>query len=323
MENRLLVSSSPHFRNNDTTARIMLDVVIALIPAALAGTYFFGIRALLVILVTTASSVAAEYIACKALKKEPSIRDYSAIVTGLILALNLPSTIPLWIAAVGGAVAIVIIKQMFGGIGQNFMNPAAGARVILMVSWTGPMTKWAAPGYDAVSSATPLALIKKGGEAMEGAVIPGYLDLFIGNKAGCIGETSVLVLLIGAAYLLYRRVITPEIPLVFIGTTAALTWILGGDALFKGDALYHILSGGLVIGAFFMATDYSTSPVTFKGRIIMGLGCGLITSVIRLYGGYPEGVSFGIILMNIMVPLIDRYTIPKSFGGGKTVERYS
>jgi electron transport complex protein RnfD len=320
LESTLLVSSSPHLRDRVTTRRIMMDVVIALIPASAFGIYFFGVRALMVIITTVLSCVVSEYITRKLMKRDSAIEDFSAVVTGVLLALNLPPTIPLWIAAVGGAVAIVIVKQLFGGIGQNFMNPALGARVFLLLGYTQSMTKWIIPGQlDAVSSATPLALIKRGTETVEG-VLPGYWDLFIGNVGGCIGETSVLALLIGAAYLFYRKVITPEIPLTFIGTAALLTWIFGGEGLFTGNALYHVLSGGLIIGAFFMATDYSTSPITTKGKIIMGAGCGLITVVIRLFANYPEGVSFAIILMNVLVPLIDRFTIPKSFGGEKAIE---
>lgn len=315
METSFLVTSSPHLRDNASTRRIMIDVAIALAPASLFGIYFFGLRSLLVILVTVLSCVASEYIARKAMKRESTIGDFSAVVTGILLALNLPPTIPLWIAAVGGVIAIVIVKQIFGGIGQNFMNPALAARVMLMVSWPVQMTKWVNPGPDAVSSATPLAFIK-GKEAVEG-VMPGYMDLFLGSVGGTIGETSALAILIGAAYLLYRRVITPHIPVAFIATAAVFTWIFGKDGLFTGDFIYHILAGGLMLGAFFMATDYSTSPVTSKGRIIMGVGCGLLASVIRLYTNYPEGVSFAIILMNIAVPLIDRFTVPRSFGGEK------
>lgn len=314
MENSLIMSSSPHLRDNASTKRIMKDVIIALLPAVIAGVYFFRTDALLVIFVTVISCVVSEYIARRIMKRESSISDFSAVVTGLLLALNLPAAIPLWIAAVGGVIAIVIVKQLFGGLGQNFMNPALAARVILLISWAGPMTNWVSPGSDAVSSATPLALIKEGNEAAA-----GILDLFTGNIGGCIGETSALALLIGAAYLLFRKVITPVIPITFIGTLALFTWIFGGQALFTGDFVYHVLSGGLILGAFYMATDYSTSPVTRKGKIIMGVGCGLITAVIRLYANYPEGVSFAIIFMNIIVPLIDRYTVPKSFGGEKSV----
>lgn len=314
MDNSFVVSSSPHIRNSATTSGIMRDVIIALLPAAAAGIYFFGLRALLVILVTILSSVVSEYIARRVMKRDNTLMDFSAVVTGLLLALNLPSTIPLWIAAVGGAFAIVVVKQLFGGLGQNFMNPALAARVFLLIAYTGHMTNWVKPGVDAVSTATPLEILKTGA-----ADLPSYAQLFFGNIGGCIGETSAAALLLGGLYLLFRRVISPEIPLTYIGTVAAFTWIFGGDTLFTGDALYHILSGGLILGAFFMATDYSTSPMTIKGRAIMGLGCGLLTSLIRLYASYPEGVSFAIILMNIAVPLIDRYTVPKSFGGEKAV----
>ncbi|AUS98319.1 Na+-transporting NADH:ubiquinone oxidoreductase subunit D [Clostridium thermosuccinogenes] len=315
MENSLLVTSSPHIRCKDTTSRIMLDVVIALLPAAVSGVWFFGARTIPVILVAVLAAVASEAIACKTLGKDLTIGDFSAVVTGMLLALNLPPTIPLWIAAVGSVLAIVLVKQLFGGLGQNFMNPALTARVILLVSWPVQMTNWIIP--DAVSSATPLAMIR-GKEAVAGS-LPSYLDLFLGKVGGSIGETSVLAILLGAAYLVYRRVITLEIPLTFIGTLALFTWIFGGNALFTGDYLYHMLSGGLMLSAFFMATDYTTSPITFKGRVIMGIGCGLLTGIIRLYTNYPEGVSFAILLMNILTPLIDRYTVPVSFGGEKKV----
>lgn len=318
MENRFVVSSSPHIRANSNTQRIMLDVVIALLPATVAGIYFFGLKAALVILVTILSCVVSEYLTRMILKKESTVLDLSAVVTGLLLALNLPPTIPPWMAAVGGVVAIVIVKQLFGGLGQNFMNPALVARVFLLNAFVKQMTTFVEPGPDAISSATPLFQMKefvKGNEAN----LAEYGNLFVGNISGCIGETSVAVLLIGAAYLLFRRVIGLEIPVIFVGSVALVTWIFGGQTIFTGDWMYHILSGGLMIGAFFMATDYATSPVTFKGRIIMGIGCGVLTAVIRLYTGYPEGVSYAILLMNICVPLIDRYTVPKSFGGEKAV----
>ncbi len=234
-------------------------------------------------------------------------------MTGILLAFNLSPLVPLWVAAIGGAFAIIIVKQLFGGLGHNFVNPALAARAFLMASWPVQMTNWKTPGVDAVSSATPLALIKSGSEAT--GQLPGLLELFIGNVGGCLGETSALALLLGAVYLLARRVITLEIPAAFIGTVGLMTWILGGEKLFTGDFIYHILAGGLMLGAFFMATDYTTSPMTFKGRVIMGIGCGMLTAIIRLFGGYPEGVSYSILLMNLAVPLIDRYIIPKSFGG--------
>jgi electron transport complex protein RnfD len=318
VEDIFIVASSPHLRDKSSTRNIMLDVIIALIPAIISGIYFFGARVIWVILLTVLSCVASEYITRRLMKRDNTLGDLSAVVTGVLLALNLPPSIPLWIAVVGGIVAIVIVKQLFGGIGQNFMNPALTARVILLVSWPVHMTKWITPGQpDVISSATPLAMIKKGHEVVEGILPPGYMDLFIGKVGGCIGETSALALIIGAAYLFYKRVITPEIPFTFIGTVALFTWIFGGDSLFTGDFIYHVLAGGLLLGAFFMATDYSTSPVTSKGKIIMGVGCGLLASIIRLYTNYPEGVSFAILIMNITVPLIDRFTIPKSFGGEK------
>ncbi|MFZ5986828.1 MAG: RnfABCDGE type electron transport complex subunit D [Bacillota bacterium] len=318
MENSFVVSSSPHIRDNANTRRIMIDVIIALLPAAAAGIYFFGLRALYVIMVTVLSCVVSEYISRKVMKRESTVSDFSAVLTGLLLALNLPSTIPLWIAAVGGVVAIVIVKQMFGGLGQNFMNPALAARVFLLISYTGHMTNWVNPrGIDAVSTATPLAILR--GKEAVAADLPNYAQLFWGQIGGCIGETSVAALLLGALYLLVRRVIGPEIPLTFIGALAVFTWIFGGQGAFTGDFVAHMLSGGLILGAFYMATDYATSPVTMKGRIIMGIGCGLLTGIIRLYTNYPEGVSFAILLMNITVPLIDRFTVPKSFGGEKAV----
>jgi len=313
MDKILLTSSSPHFRGNESTRRIMIDVLVALVPSMIVGVMVFGIKAVWVILVTTVSSVIAEAVSRKAMKKEQTIGDMSAVVTGVLLALNFSPEVPLWIPAIGGAIAVIIVKQLFGGIGQNFMNPALGARVILVISWPSQMTKWLIPGgVDGVSSATPLGIIKEGG-----GELPSYLDMFIGNIGGCIGETSVAAILIGAAYLVARRVIKLEIPLMYIGTFAVLTWIFTGDGVFTGDVLFHILAGGLMLGAFFMATDYSSTPMTRKGKIIFGFGCGILTFVIRFYTGYPEGVSFSIILMNLVTPLIDMLTIPVSFGGEK------
>ncbi|RCX16274.1 electron transport complex protein RnfD [Anaerobacterium chartisolvens] len=325
MEYNLLAGSSPHIRSSESTRKLMLDVIIALTPAAAAAVFFFGLNALLIIIVTVASCMVSEYISTRLMKKPSTISDLSAVVTGMLLAFNLSPSVPLWVAAIGGAFAVVIVKQLFGGLGHNFVNPALAARAFLMASWPVYMTTWQNPaadpissatyaGADAVSSATPLAMLKMGAAA---DALPSLTDLFTGNVAGCIGETSVLALLIGAAYLLIKRVISIEIPAAFIGTVGVMTWIFGGDRLFTGSFLYHIMAGGLIIGAFFMATDYSTSPVTARGRIIMGVGCGLLTSVIRLYGGYPEGVSYSILLMNLVVPLIDRYMVPKSFGGVK------
>lgn len=320
MENRLFVCSSPHLRDNDTTQRIMLDVIIALLPATLAGIVFFGFRAALIVAATVLASVLTEYLMRKGLKKEQTISDLSAVVTGLLLALNLPPSIPVWIAIVGAVVATGLIKQLFGGLGQNFMNPALGARVIMIVSWSKFMTTWTEPFVDTVASATPLSLLDATATATPVAGQQySYLDMFLGKIPGCIGETSALAILIGFAYLLYRRVITWHIPVIYVGTVAALTWILGPQGIFTGDPLYHVLSGGLLLGAVFMATDYVTSPMTRKGTVIYAVGCGVLTSLFRLYGNMPEGVSFAIILMNIVTPLIDRHTIPVAFGGEKRV----
>ena len=319
MDDRLLVASSPHIFARPSTRMIMLQVIIALIPATIAGTWFFGKRSLLVCMTTISACVIAEYVARKMMKRENTIGDLSAVVTGLLLALNLPPSIELWKAAVGGVVAIALVKQIFGGIGQNFMNPALAARVIILMSWGESMTRWSLAGVDAVSSATPLAISKELFQTgAASAELPRYIDMFVGNIAGCIGETSAIALLIGGAYLLITRVISWEIPVTYIGTLAILTWILGGhNGLMTGDPLYHVLGGGLLLAAFFMATDYTTSPVTKKGKLIMGFGCGVLTAIIRLYTGYPEGASFAIIIMNVIVPLIDRYAIPKPFGGEK------
>lgn len=310
----MYVCSSPHLRDDCSTRRIMLDVILALLPSVVAGIWFFGVRAALVVSVTTAAAVLTEYLMRKGLKREQTISDLSALVTGLLLALNMPPSIPIWIAIVGAVVAIALIKQLFGGLGQNFINPALGARVILIVAYASRMTTWTQPLTDAVATATPLGLLKE-----EGLKAFSYYDLFWGNVSGCIGETSVFAILIGLAYLLFRKVITWHIPVLFTGTVALFTWIAGPNGMFTGDPLYHVLSGGLMLGAVFMATDYVTSPVTRKGTIIFAIGCGLFTALFRLYGNMPEGVSFAIILMNIVTPLIDRYTIPVSFGGEKHV----
>lgn len=313
MGSNLLAGSSPHIRSRENVQGIMRDVLIALIPAAAASIYFFKWQAAQLILVTVLSCVLAEYIWMRIIKKSNTLNDLSAIVTGVLLAFNLSPQVPLWVAVIGGGFAIIIVKQLFGGLGHNFVNPALAARAFMMASWPVQMTNWKTPGIDAISSATPLALIKSGSEAT--GQLPGLLELFTGNIGGCIGETSAAALLLGVAYLLIRRVITLEIPAAFIGTVGLMTWIFGGEKLFTGDFVYHILAGGLMLGACFMATDYTTSPMTFKGRLIMGFGCGILTSVIRLFGGYPEGVSYSILLMNLTVPMIDRYIIPKSFGG--------
>jgi electron transport complex protein RnfD len=303
------LSSSPHVRSVETTGRIMRDVIIALLPATVLGVIFFGLNALWVVLVSTAVAVGTEALLQALMHKKITISDGSAAVTGLLLALNLPPSVPLYIPVVGSVFAIAIVKQCFGGIGYNFINPALAARAFLMVSWPTAMTSWTMPA-DAVSSATPLAAIK-----VAGAGIPSpYLDMFLGNVGGCIGETSALALIIGGLYLIVRRVIDPRIPLVYIATVALFTWVAGPDGLFTGNVLYHVLAGGLMLGAIFMATDYTTSPMSGNGKIVFALGCGVLTSVIRLWGGYPEGVSYSILLMNLVVPLIDRAFKPRRFG---------
>ena len=279
----------------------MFDVLIALLPALVAGILVFGLRALLVTAVTVAACVAFEYLSRRLMKRDNTISDLSAVVTGVLLAFNLPVTIPLWIAVIGAFVAIVIVKQLFGGIGQNFANPAIAARVVLLVSFTGQMTHWIAPvrpSVDAVAGATPLADLN------------GYhlMTLFVGNHAGCIGETSALALILGGLYLILRRVISPTIPVVYIGTVFVFAWLFGQDPV------RQILAGGLMLGAFYMATDYTTSPLTEKWRVIFSFGCGLMTILIRQFGNYPEGVSFAILFMNMLVPFIDRATKSKPFG---------
>lgn len=317
MNSTLSVSSSPHIRSEESVSRIMLDVLLALVPAAIAAVIKFGWRVVLVMAVSVLTAIVTEAVIQKFMKKPVTVKDLSAVVTGILLAYNLPPTIPLWIVVVGAVIAIALVKQIFGGLGQNFMNPALAARAILLAAWPVEMTTWEIPNVDAVtnatSSATPLAILKSGVGTW--GQLPSLWDLIIGNVGGSIGEVSAIALLIGAAYLFYRRVINWRIPITYIGTVALLTWIFGTDGLFTGHGIYHIFAGGLILGAFFMATDYVTSPVTPKGQIIMGIGCGVLTSVIRLVGGYPGGVSYSILIMNIATPLIERYTKPKVYGG--------
>lgn len=316
MDKRLKVSSSPHIRSEATTQRIMLDVIIALLPATFAGIYFFGLKAAVLIAVTVLAGVGFEYITRKGLKRSNTIGDLSAAVTGLLLALNLPPQLPVWMAVIGAFFAIVIVKQLFGGIGQNFVNPALAARAILLVSYGSRMTYWSAPmanTVDAVSYATPLGILKEGGE------LPNILDMFLGRIGGSLGETSAIALIIGGIYLLARGIISWHIPVIYTGTVAVLAWIMGPQGLFTGNPLFHIVAGGLLLGAIYMATDYTTSPMTLKGIVIFAVGCGLLTVLFRTYTNLPEGVSYAILLMNVTVPLIDRYTSPKRFGGGANV----
>ena len=306
---KLIVSSSPHFNGGRTTQNIMLDVIIALVPAMVASVILFGFRAAVVILTCVATCVLSEYLCRRVMKRPQTVVDLSCVVTGILLALNLPVTINPLIAVFGGVVAIVVVKQMFGGIGQNFVNPALTARIILLNSFPSRMTHWVQPfdytaTADAITTATPLGILKEG----TGEALPSYLDLFLGNNAGCLGETCALAILIGGAYLIARRVISPVIPVTYLATAALFS------ALFGRDPLFDLLSGGLLLGAFFMATDYTTSPLYFWGRVVFAFGCGLITMVIREFGSLPEGVSYSIILMNILTPLLERAIKPRAFG---------
>lgn len=310
MVDKLIVSSSPHIRSESTTSKIMLDVVIALLPAVVGALYFFRLNAAIIIALAVITAVASEWGVQKIRNKRSTIYDMSAVVTGLLVALNIPASAPWWIPIIGSAFAIIIVKQLFGGIGQNFMNPALAARIMLTISWTDRMTGWVKPGVDAISTATPLSYIK-GGTVVPGNA-PALFDTIIGNIGGVIGETSAVLLLLGGLYLVYRGVISIQIPGIYIGTVAVLTFIYGGFNV--NYMLYHVVSGGLMLGAIYMATDYASSPVTKRGRMIFALGCGILTTAIRIYGVYPEGVGFSILLMNIAAPLIEKYTSPRVFG---------
>ncbi len=307
----LTVSSSPHVLDNTTTSRIMLDVIIALTPAFIMSGVIFGPRAILLTVVCVVSCVFFEWAFEKVTGKENTISDLSAVVTGVLLSFNLPSSLPYWMAVVGCFVAIAIVKQLFGGIGQNFANPAITARIVLLISFATPMTTWPLPNQileasDAVTGATPLGIMNMGGDA----ALPSNIDMFLGFVGGSLGETSAIALLLGGIYLIGRKIIEPAIPAAFIGTVFVIALLAGQDPIF------HICAGGVMLGAFFMATDYSTSPLTTKGRIVFGIGCGVLTMIIRLYGGLPEGVSFAILLMNILTPHIDSLSRRKIYGGG-------
>lgn len=302
MSKLLNVSSSPHARSNTTTSNIMYDVAIAMIPAAAYGVYQFGLKALLIILVTVATCMLSEYVFESLMGRKITVRDGSALVTGLILALNMPPEIPLWIPMLGGVFAIIVVKQVYGGLGQNFMNPALAARCFLLISFTSRMSTFP---YDGVTGATPLAMMRAGQQVDTAA-------MFIGKIPGTIGEVSVLALLIGAAYMLIKKVISIRIPATYILTFAVFMFLFGGmDA---GYVLAQVCGGGLIFGAFFMATDYVTSPITVKGQLVFGVLLGILTGIFRLWGGSAEGVSYAIILGNIVVPLIEKVTLPKAFG---------
>ena len=305
MKELLTVASSPHIKRPDTTRGIMSDVVIALAPAATYGCILFGLRALAVLITSVSVAVLCEFLWNKALKKPNTIKDMSAVVTGLLLGMNLPPTLPLWQAAIGSAAAIIVVKQMFGGLGHNFANPAIAARIILLVSFPASMTRFTEPVSDAVTSATPLA-------GTAGTL--SFKTLFFGMHAGSIGETSAFLLIVGGLYLVICRVVTSIIPVCFIGTVALLSLISGESVMLS------VFGGGLILGAMFMATDYTTSPTTQLGKAVFAVGCGIITFVIRKFGSLPEGVSYSILLMNILVPHINRFTLSKPFGFEKVKE---
>jgi len=300
--NNFDISVGPHIRSPYGARNIMWMVAFALLFPSAAGVYFFGPKALVLIVFTSLVAVITEAV-CQWLVKRPvTVGDGSAVVTGMLLALILPPTFPLWMAAIGAMIAIGLVKVLFGGLGFNIFNPALAARAFLLASWPVAMTTWVKP-FEAITTATPLFLVNKMHEAA-----PSYWALFIGERAGSLGETSVLAILIGALLLFLTRIIDWPAPTAFIGSVALLSWLLGHDPLFA------IMSGGLMLGAFFMATDYVTAPVTVKGRFIFGLGCGLITVLVRYFGGFPEGVNYSILLMNILTPMIDRYVRPRLFG---------
>ncbi|MCG8571410.1 MAG: RnfABCDGE type electron transport complex subunit D [Spirochaetes bacterium] len=336
---KLIVSSSPHLQNEESTRSIMWTVTIFLLPAAIFGMYAFGWYAVIVVLSCILTAMLTEAV-CQLMCGRPiTLADGSAVLTGLLLGMNMPPAIPLYIPILSTVFAIALVKHAFGGLGQNWANPAIAGRVFALFAWTKPMTTWVKPFVaDTVTTATPLGAVKSmlmAGDGASGAsgssmellqsaseeiikTDTSQLFLFFGNKAGCIGEISVFLLLLGAVYLIYKKIITLDIPVAFIGSAALIAWIFDGlrfgQGYFSGDPLFHILTGGMVLGAFFMATDMVTTPLTVKGRLIFGVGCGVITMLIRMYGGLPEGVSLSILFMNMMTPAIDRFVQVKPLG---------
>lgn len=321
MNHLLNVSSSPHVRDKITTKSIMYDVLIAMLPAAAFGVYQFGLYSLLVIAATVTACVLSEYLYQKGMKLQSTVADGSALVTGMILALNMPPEIPLWMPVLGGVFAIIVVKQLYGGLGQNFMNPALAARCFLLISFAGKMTTFpvfegssaiaaisgASAELDALAGATPLAVLKQGHEV-------DVMAMFLGRISGTIGEVSVIALLIGALYLLVRKVISIRIPAAYLISFAVFVLLFGGKGFDLTYLAAHLCGGGLIFGAFFMATDYATSPITKKGQIAFGILLGILTGLFRIFGGSAEGVSYAIILSNILVPLIEKVTLPKAFG---------
>lgn len=305
MSNLLHVSTNPHIVSKDTTTTIMRDVVIALVPAAVWGVYWFGAYAGLLLVLSIASCVITEYVWQKCMKLPVTIGDYSALLTGLLLGMNLPSSVPFYVPILGGVFAILIVKQLFGGLGQNFMNPALGGRCFLLISFAGLMTDF--PSVDGVSTATPLAVLKAGETV-------SLFDVFFGRISGTIGEVSAFLLILGGIYLLYRKVITWEIPVIYVVTFAVFMLLFGGHGFDLYYLACEVFGGGLMLGAIFMATDYVTSPITFKGRVLYAVLLGLLTGIIRVFSNSAEGVSYAIIFCNLLVPLIEKVTLPKAFG---------
>ncbi len=329
----LTVSAPPHICGTDNIKRHMRDVVISLLPACIFAVYWYGLHAFLVMAFAVVSAILAEVLFQKLAGKKVTVDDYSAAITGLLVAFNLPPDIPYWIPVVGSVFAIAAVKQLFGGLGANFVNPALAARAFLLASFPASMTKWTLPSSvnaadavttatadaaaDAVTSATYLARIKYQDFSPE---FSDYMSVLFGKIGGCIGETSAVALILGGIYLLVRKVINWRIPVFYIGTFSVLAFVFGRQGFFTGHVLFEVLSGGLMLGAFFMATDYATSPITSKGRIIFGIGCGILTYLIRFYSGYPEGVCYSILIMNLFVPLIDKYVRPRVYGKGKKIK---
>ena len=309
MSEKYQVSSAPHVRAKDSTSRVMLYVIIALLPASLFGIFNFGYKALVLILVTIASCLASEWIFDKIVHKKNSLPDLSAVVTGLLLALNLPAGLPWWEAVIGSVFAIVIVKMLFGGLGQNFMNPALGGRCFLLIAFAADMTNFSSAKFEAYSGATPLGMIRN-----EGLSSVNIMDMLTGKIPGTIGETSVIAILIGAIFLILMGVIDLKIPASYIITFAVFMFIFGADRFNTTYVVAELCGGGLMLGAFFMATDYVTSPITPMGQILFGICCGLLTGICRCFGANAEGVSFAIILSNLLVPLIEKITVPNAFG---------
>jgi len=310
----LIVSSSPHLHAKTTTSRIMLDVIIALLPATVAAVVFFGLRALLLIAVSVATSVISEFVFNVICRKKQTVGDLSAVVTGLLLALNLSTKVTVWQTIVGAVFAIVVVKCLFGGIGCNFANPAITARVMLVIAF-GEVAGGAVNQFaELEAGATPLEILRAGG-----GNLPSLFDMFIGIKGGAMGETCAIAIIVGFVYLVAHRVIHWHTPVIFVGTVFVLAFLIGGFDI--NEALYHVLSGGLLLGAVFMATDYSTTPINALGKMVFAFGCGVITVLIRFYGSYPEGVSFGILFMNIISPYVEKWTARRPLGGVKNAQK--